>query len=357
MKNKIQTAIYMVLVLFSISCKKDNNKVEDLPLISTSGVFIVNEGAFGSGNSSVSYLNFATNTMYNHIFENTNNYPLGDLAQSMHIHQNKAYLIVNNSQKIEVVDAATFTSQATITGFSGPRYMVAKSGKAYVSDWFADEIKIVDLNSNMITGTIGTGSGPEQMLLAGNFLFVANVGGWGSDSTVTVINTNTESVIATIQVGINPNSIRMDANGSIWVLCGGSTGPDYIGGTADDISGSLWRINPVNYNVEQQFQMNSFDHPSKLQISGNGSELFYLNGMDGYNGKIMKMNITSSSLPTIPGTSKEFYGIGIDPVSGAVLGGYAPGFSQNGYVYRFTPAFTQIDSMEVGIAPNYFVFQ
>lgn len=358
MRNQKQLLI-LITVIFSIviqACKKDENK-PDTPDLTSQGVFIVNEGAFGGSNGSISYLNLLNNSVSNNIFENINGFPLGDVAQSMTIHGSNAYMLVNASKKIEVVNAVTFNSIATITGLEGPRYMIAKGTKAYVSDWFENNIKVVDLTSNTIINTISTGSGPEQMLLVGNKLFVTNVGGWGSDSTVTVIDINAEIVTATLNVGINPNSIRMDDNGNIWVLCNGSTGPDFNGGTADDIAGSLWRINPATLSIELHLEMNSADHPTKLQTNASGSELYYLKGTDGYNGKIFRMLSTSLTLSSSPLTTKEFYGLGVDPVSGIVYGGHSPGFSQDGYVFRYSTAFALIDSMQVGIGPNQFVFQ
>ncbi len=352
------TAIYtiLVLVLFTFSCKKDDNK-QDLPDLSSQGVYIVNEGAFGAGNSSLTFLNLQYNTVHNNVFENINGFPLGDLTQSATIHQSKLYLVVNGSQKIEVVDAMNLNSVATISGFAGPRYMAARGNKGYVSDWFANEIKVVDLINNNIVNSVPTGSGPEQLLIAGNLLFVVNVGGWDSDSTVTIINLETETVATTIPVGVNPNSIQLDANGKLWILCGGSTGPDFVGGTADDIAGSLWKINPLTFAVEAQWQTLSSQHPSKLQLNGSATELYFLAGTDGYTGKIMRLPVSATALPVQPLTQKEFYGLGIDPVSGIIYAGFVPGFTQNGSVFRFDVNFNLLDSATTGIAPNYFVFR
>ncbi|MBL0343362.1 MAG: hypothetical protein IPP71_22375 [Bacteroidetes bacterium] len=245
MKKTNLTLVAIILASFTIllsSCKEDKDDKSPVPNI-TNGVFIVNEGSFGSGNSSVSYLSLANGVITNNLFENVNGFPLGDIAQSMMLHNNKGFIIVNNSQKVEVVNSNDFTSQHTIGGLQGPRYMVGKGNKGYISDWFSNSIAVVELNSNTISKNISTGNGPEQMAIVENVLFVTNVGGFGNDSTVSVINLLTVANVGTIQVGINPNSIQLDANGKLWVLCGGSTGPDYIGGTADDIAGSLWKIN------------------------------------------------------------------------------------------------------------------
>jgi len=343
-----------VPLLFN-SCKDDDDNNIPTPDI-TNGVFIVNEGSFGAGNGSISYLSLTTGVMTNNLFENVNGFPLGDVAQSMTLHSGYAYVIVNNSQKVEVLKSSDFTSLHTIGGLQGPRYMVASGNKGYISDWFANEVKVIDLTSHTIIKSIPVENGPEQMVIVGNVLFVTNVGGFGNDSTVSILNLTTETNAGTLQVGTNPNSIITDANGKLWVLCGGSTGPDYIGGTADDISGSLWKINPQTFTTELHFEMASSMHPVKLQTNGTKTELYFLAGSDGYTGKIMKMDVNSTTLNPVLFGNKDFYGLGIDPTSGIVYGAQVPSFTQNGYIFRYNVGATLVDSIEVGIAPNWFTF-
>ena len=356
MKIKLLLPVILLTVLIA-SCDDDAEDDKTPVVINTTGVFVVNEGSFGSGNGSVSFLNVNTNVMTNNVFETVNGFPLGDVAQSMTLHQNKGYIVVNNSQKIEVVDGTTFASIQTINGFQSPRHFVGVGAKGYVCDWTSNTVKVLNLATNTITGSIPAGNGPEQALVSGTKLFVVNVGGFGMDSTVTVIDLLTDGVIATLHVGVNPNSIVADGSGKLWVLCGGSTGPDYIGGTADDIAGSLWKINPFDYDIEQQFTMGQFDHPVKLKIDNTGGNLFYLLGYDGYTGKVIKMAAFPGQLTNVPFVNKSFYGLGIDKTSGIIYGGYVPGFSQNGYVFRYTTSGALMDSLEVGVAPNGFVFQ
>ena len=345
-----------LLASVTTSCKDDDPKTVTPPPVIGKAVFVVNEGSFGSGNSSVSMIDVLSNNIYQDVFQTVNGFPLGDVAQSMSIHNGKGYIVVNNSQKIEVINSLTLESTATITGFQSPRHFVAKGSKGYVSDWFSNRVAVVDLTTNSIVNSIVVGSGPEQMLIAGNRLFVTNVGGFGSDSTVSVINLQTETVEATLQTGVNPNSLRLDANGKLWVLCGGSTGPDFIGGTADDTEGSLRKIDPSTLATEEIFDFTSAEHPSKLHTDKTGTQLYFLNGSDGYTGKIMKMNI-NGSLPSQPIINRDFYGLGIDHDDGTIYGGYVPGFTSSGYVLRYTPNAILIDSMQAGIAPNGFCFR
>ena len=184
----------LMLTAIMTSCEEEDKNTDPPANYNSEGVYIINEGGFMAGNASVSYLNLENMAMTGDIFQSVNGFPLGDVAQSMTINNGKGYIIVNNSQKVEVVNLTDFTLQATVSGFSGPRYMAVWNNKGYVTDWFSDEVKVVDLGSNTIIKSIPAGTGPEHLCIASNKVYVANIGGFTSDSTVTVINANTDSV-------------------------------------------------------------------------------------------------------------------------------------------------------------------
>src|SRR5688500_3555288 len=117
MKNFLKPVIYLLplvcITLILSSCEKDEPEDDTPVVINTTGIFVVNEGGFNAGNSSISFLNVITNVMTNNVFESVNGFPLGDVAQSMTLHKGKGYAVVNNSAKIEVVNATNFVSLAT----------------------------------------------------------------------------------------------------------------------------------------------------------------------------------------------------------------------------------------------------
>jgi YVTN family beta-propeller protein len=350
------SAIAAALFIFT-SCKKDN---DDTPVFPPSQgyldqMLVINEGAFGNSNGSIDFINPNTGERTADAFNKANNRPLGDVVQSVFKKGNLLYITVNNSQKVEVVHAASCKSYKTITGFISPRYFLPlNNSKAYVTDWGDNSVKIVSLDSYTITGSIPVNqNGPEQLIEAEGKIFVVNSGGFGDDNTVSVIDPQTDQVVQTIPVGTNPNSIVKDANGKLWILCGGDTGPDWTGGTADDVAGSLIRMNPADYSIELNITLGQFEHPVKLSIR-NGSELYFLNGMNGYEGSPVIMSITDNMVPA-PLVNKNFYGIGFHPSNGDVYGGYSPFFGQSGYVFRYTNTGVLIDSIKAGIGPSGFM--
>ncbi|MCB9230660.1 MAG: hypothetical protein H6581_03310 [Bacteroidia bacterium] len=315
------------------------------------GVFFVNEGAFLSGNSSISFYDRKKKTVTQGVFEDTNDRPLGDVFQSMTLYGKTAFLVVNNSQKMEIVNAGSMESIATVTGFASPRYALPIDvDRTYVSDWVNNHVAVVDMASNTITDTILTGSGPEQMVMSGNYVFVANSGGFGVDSTITVIDFKTNQVVHTIAAGYGPTAMLVDENGKVWVLCRGDYGD--FGNLLDDKAGSLMRINPSTWVVEATFSFGQTEHPTVMVPGVSGSTLYFMNGA------VYQMSIGDNALPTQPFINRSFYGLGVDPTDGIIYGADAGNFSSAGKVFRYSSlGGLPVDSLEAGIAPNGFAFQ
>src|SRR5688572_26424296 len=116
------------------SCgKEDDDPIADREF--GNGVFVTNEGQFQKSNGDVSFIDKPSKAVEQTLFLTVNGRPAGDVVQSMTFHNGKAYIIVNNSNKIEIANAATFKSEGVINGLKQPRYMVISNNKAYVSSW------------------------------------------------------------------------------------------------------------------------------------------------------------------------------------------------------------------------------
>ena len=70
----------------------------------TNGLFITNEGNFQYGNSTLSYYNPENKVVENEVFYRANGMRLGDVAQSMTIHNGKGWIVVNNSHVVFAID-------------------------------------------------------------------------------------------------------------------------------------------------------------------------------------------------------------------------------------------------------------
>ena len=73
------------VMLCIVSCMKQDadSSAEDFDFGPDAALFIVNEGGFGNGNSSLSVYEPESGVVHNNIFRRANGVPLGDVAQSM----------------------------------------------------------------------------------------------------------------------------------------------------------------------------------------------------------------------------------------------------------------------------------
>ncbi len=341
------------------SCKKDDPEPDTTaPPASTvydNGVFVTNEGPFGSGTGTVSFISRSSSAVYNNIFEAKNSYPLGNIVQSMEIFNSKGYIVVNNAGKIEVVDGSSFASNGVITGFTYPRFFLGiDNSKAYVSEWGTGgvngAIKVVDLNTKTITGTLTTGKGAEAMAMVGNKVYVACGGGFDNDSVVAIINSLTNTIDTTIIVGPNPSNLKVDAAGNVWVLCKGKWDATW---SSLEQTGKLIKLNGITNAIDLSLTFSStYSQPTNLTINGAKTTLYYT-----YNSKVYSHSIASSVLNTTETINRSFYGFAVDPTTDYFYGSDAADFVSNGKVIRYSPAAIAVDSFAVGVIPGNFCFK
>ena len=329
----------------------DDENTVYFPKNFTEGVLITNEGAYGAGNGSVSFYSFDKDNLYNEVFKTINDRALGDLVQSITIHNEFAFIVVNGSNKIEVVNAENFTETGVITDVLSPRYYIGiNETKGYVSEWgtgFGTNVKVIDYNTLAITKTISVGTGPERMILLNNYVYVANSGGWGNDNTISVINTETDEVVKTIVLdGDSPRDFAIDANGKLWVICAGYI--DYT--NMSETASKLVRINPTTNEVEETITISATVHPANIETDSDRTSIYYGGGY-GVQG-IFKMSINNNTVPTTPLIDESFYGFNIDPESDKIFALEAPTFTANGTLWRYESNGTQLGSYEAGIGPN-----
>ncbi|MBT30557.1 MAG: hypothetical protein CMO01_12935 [Thalassobius sp.] len=345
-----QACWLIILSLVFVACEDSDEPDVEVPAKYANGFLIANEGPFQSGSGTVSFYSYDSASVTNEIFETVNNRPLGNVLQSISVYDDEVFMVINNAEKVEVADTETFESVATIEGLAQPRYFQAvSSDKAYVSEWvngFGGQLSIINLNSYEVLDTITTGLGPERMLIHDNKLYVVCSGGYSTDSTVTVIDTDTDEVLASITVGVNPAGIVKDEDGFIWVLCKGNYTADYSG---LENSGSLYKINPSTNAVESSISFNNFySQPSDLVIDDDGETIFY-----SFNGGIYKMDTDDTVLPSTPIITGYFYGLGYDPVSDYLIASDAGDYTSNGKIIRYdSEDGTVIEEFTVGVAPN-----
>ena len=335
-----------------VSCNPDDDTPEVTPEVKTNSVFVVNEGAFGTPNGTVSLFDVESKTLTSKdIYKAANNGQdaLLDIAQSMTIANGRGYIVGNNNSKLIIVTLPDFKQVATITTpLQQPRYVaVASADKAYVTEWVqaypfvVGRVAVIDLRTNTVTRTIPVGRVPEEMLLANGKLFVAN----SADNTVSVINTSTDALETTLTVGSNPSSFAQDRDGRIWVLGNGS-GSAVKGSLSDFVATSP-------YTVRKRDLAYTPGYGARMRRNNTGDLLYVMTASDIYRYDVGNPNLAAAPFKH---RNNTFYGLSVDPNDGTLYVGINLSYSGPGRMVRYQPNGTALDSAEVGILPNGFAF-
>ncbi len=340
------------IVLLVFSCKKEHPTPEVVSNLEN-GMLVLCEGLFQQNNASLSWLNFSTDEVDIDFFNAKNGRLLGDTGNDMQIYGGKIYVVVNNSNTIEILSKSTGISIKQISMMNGsigkqPRSIAFSGSKAFITcyDGFVDVLDTVSLK---ITQRIQVGSNPEDLAVSNGKLFVSNSGGLNSpnvDSTVSIINLATFQEIIRVTVGKNPGSIRVDSQGDVYVVSRGNYGT---------IPSRMVKINPASNEVEQTFpfdasgmeRMNDYFLVSFYNYSNQTSEIRLFNTVT----ETIENNsfINTSSITTL-------YGVKYNPVSDKIYCLDAMSFTNTGYVRQFSSTGILEKSFHVGLNPSKIIF-
>ncbi len=335
--------IILIMLLFS-ACKKEQK--EKTPILPTSGFFIINEGNFTWGNSSLSFYDEQKQSVENNIFYRANGVTLGDVAMEMKIIHNKGFIVVNNSGLIYIIDPSTSKHQATISGLSSPRHILpVNDSLAYVSDLYSPYITIINTYSLQKTGTIYVGKSTESFARSQNKVFVSS---WSFNSKLYAIDVTSHQVIDSISIGKQPNSMITDKDGNIWVLCDGG----YPGNPIGHEASSLWKINAQTHHIERTIFFPSTQYAARsLIINPTGDTLAFI-WKD-----IYRLSINDSIFPAnswIQAGQRNLYSLWQHPVKNWIIVSDAKNYIAQGDVYIYSFSKQLIHSFQAGIIPSGF---
>ena len=247
--KKIQLSITMILgVIISIlsSCREDEHiVVSDVQIIrekidpnsKIAGMYLVNEGNMGSNKCTLDFLDYTEGIYMRNIYPERNPTvvkELGDVGNDVQIYGNKLYIIVNCSNKVEVLDARTGVRIKQIE-IPNCRYICFRREHAYVSSYVAGvlidpnaplgAVFKIDTASLQVVDKVTVGYQPEEMVVLGDYLYVANSGGYRVpyyDNTVSVVEFEGFRQEQQIVVGLNLHRIKADKYGKLWVSSRGN---------------------------------------------------------------------------------------------------------------------------------------
>jgi DNA-binding beta-propeller fold protein YncE len=354
MGRKNHKILILLFVALLGACVKD--KPTSVGNTSTTGgnVYIVCEGNFGNGNATLYTYNTTTESLSGDVFKAANNASLGDVFQSMTRIGDSLYLCINNSDKIEVINAHTYKSAGTIT-ISKPRYILPVNATlAYVSSLYSNKVYAINPQSLQLTGTIEIpANNPEGMCTwSGNIIICP----WDTNSNkIYKTDAITGQVLQTITVaGYAPQAVLVDKEQMLWVLSG-----NVVKGK----QAALTRIDPSTGAILKSFLFTDGADPIKPVFNPTKDTLYFIevkyDGSSTGNG-IYRMSIYDTNLPATPFITAQqyqyFWALGIDPATGNIYTGDPRGFIQKGSVSIHKPDGTLLKTFDVGLGPGQFYF-
>ncbi len=203
------------------SANKPQGKIE-------AGVLISCEGIWGMDNASMDVFDLEAGRMTNNYFAQAN--PgrfLGDLAQSVTIKGDTAFVAVTTSNTIEVLSASSGKSLGRIRFAKGNalrEIVIVNDSLAIVTDLYGHSVHLFNPSTFIIIdNSIKVGPAPEGIINIDDKIFVAN-SGYGDylaneplAGYLSVIDANSLAVIANIYCGPNATGLAADtANGRIY---------------------------------------------------------------------------------------------------------------------------------------------
>lgn len=366
----------MMVTIFS-SCRGDDEQMVESKgtqvtggqMGPVKGFYLLNEANMGSNKSSIDYFDSESGTYFTNIFPTINPYitqELGDVGNDIQIYGDKLYAIINVSGYVEVMDVKTGKHLNEIH-VSNCRYIAFDKGYAYISS-YNGPVEIdpkapigcvvkVDTLTMQEVGRVTVGYQPEEMVIKGNKLYVANSGGYrvpDYDNTVSVIDLNSFKEEKKITVAINLHRLELDNYGNIYVSSRG----DYktIGSKTYIIDTNTDKVTDVLHLLPNSNMTLSGD--SLYVYSVEWSHISEKNTIsyaivDTKTKKIVTRNFITD------GTEKQIqvpYGLAVNPTTKEIYVTDAKDYVSAGVLYCFTPEGKRKWAVKTGEIPAHIVF-
>ena len=249
-KHRLLLCTIVLVVWLLTSCRGDDivfpAEYEVLPMESRElssfaqnepiGMYLLNEGNMGSNKATIDYLDFCKGIYIRNIYGERNPNvikELGDLGNDIQVYGNRLYAVINCSHKVEVMDLHT-CRRIGLIDIPNCRYIRFHGDKAYISSYVGPvsidpnaqlgAIFEVDTATLRITRQVTVGYQPEEFEIIGDYLYVANSGGYRApdyDSTLSVVDLTDFRQVKKIPVCVNPHRVRKDPYDRLWITSRG----------------------------------------------------------------------------------------------------------------------------------------
>ncbi len=363
-KNRIFFQILAVLTVtvsfFACFNDFDEKGKDHIPIEGDAIYYIINYGNYGGTKSEISTFNPYSKKITNTAYKNANDIELNSNVQSATIFQGKMYLMSNNGDKIDVLDAKTLkvVSNPIFENITKPRYFVAKdSNTAYIScwgevnDWTKLEHSYI-AKLNLKTKTvkkIPLTAGPEGIIIIKNKLYIA----LSAINKIAVMDLDTE-VFSFIDVPAIAQHFVKTYNSKLYA----SIVSKYTTPFSKDSLGIV-EIDTKTQNIIDKIQVPGISNNGEISLEGNDLYLIAREQYPGTKSEIYKINTETNDISASPViTGNSFTDIAVDRVVGSIFVLKSPSATETGKILSFNILNNTFQSeTETGIYPQQIVRQ
>lgn len=313
------------------------------------GIFLMNEGAFGANDGEVFHFDPASGTLTQNIFELENSRPYAGLLEDIVLEEDRLFLVANTG-KVEIVNPGDFKSRgAVISDLDQPRSLATARGKLFISDYGPYDaayatpdsyIAVVDgLDGGAVKKKIEISNKPEDLFAFGKYVFVAG----SEENKIEIIDAETESVAKTLDVTGSPVQF-FEQKGDLWVY-------------SYDAENVYFQSFHLDNLTKKNFHQLPISNATSRLAWGEDDRIYILTstGWPEYNDGIAVVSIFDSTLIPSWKTGSGFYGIGYDQDREEIYVANSKGFQGNGEVTVYSKDGSLVKNMEVGRGPSGFL--
>lgn len=348
MKKLIIASIFVFTSLYiytTLNGCGDESVVNPVYTITTNGAYILSEGTNPS-NSRLSFYSVPKDSFYQSIYNGNLAYPDG-----LEIFNGDLYLVEQGPTfagpgKVYLLDSNGGLKISSNPFGSSPYSIVLTGQRAYITNGPGSKVTVLEMHNLAFIQDINVGVYPQELAISRGKIFVCNTSAFGgnADSTVSVIDPNSNTVIQTIVLRKDPSSIK-----SIQVQGGNEL---YIG--CQGGGGIIYKINPETNNKLDSFSLpNGFDRDLVIYKGA----IYFISGSNNIDKLDLSTRIVSTFI-TNPGVPSFFYGYNIDVINGKHYVLDAKNFSVDGnlFIYNTSGSIEKTFSTG-GVAPRRVVFK
>jgi len=227
---------------------------------------------------------------------------------------------------------------------TNPYSISIANNKVYATNGPASKVTVLNISTLSTIKEIAVGVYPQEILGYQNKVFVCNTSAFGGeqDSSVSVINALTDSIIARIYFATEPTSLAVSKDGKILVGCIG-------------FDGKIYKIDPSTLQIIDTYSIaGGFD--KDIAVDKNSDNVYFID----YANNISCLNLVTRQVSTFitnpSPASSFFYGYNYDYTNNKHFVLDAKNFIVSGSLYIYGPAGNLQQTFAAGVAPRRVIF-